>query len=263
MTSRTCVVKVGGEVATDAASVGVLFDAVSALGRRVRVVLVHGGGALATTIAARFGQEPKIVAGRRVTSDTDLQAILWSVCGEINTRLVSNAGARGINAVGLTGADAHLVQATRRSRQTIDQAEVDFGNVGDIDAVDPTVIEILLRHDLLPIVATLGASRDGHLLNINADTVACRIAAATSAELILVTPSGGVYRSFPDKRSLFEHFSAKDLEEGVTQGWISGGMRVKLDEAFRALRDGVTTIRICDVHGIASGSGTIIRQTNS
>ena len=249
------VVKIGGEVALDPGAVYTLLAAIKETGRPT--IIVHGGGALASSIAERFGEPARMIGGRRITSDLDLQTILWSVCGEVNTKLVAAAGQAGITAVGLTGADAHLVEATRRPPRVIDGETIDFGHVGDVVAIHPEVVGTLLDRGFLPIIGTLGIGSDGSLLNINADTVAARLAQAVRADMLfLVTPSGGLRRDAADPTSLIDACTRSDFEEGVSAGWIAGGMRVKLEEAFACLDGGVRDVRVTDVAGIATNGGT-------
>ncbi len=255
MNRRVQVVKIGGEVAMDADAVSALYTALEATS--LRSVIVHGGGALASSIATQYGEPARMIGGRRITSDLDLRTILWSVCGEVNTRLVAAAQQLGLAAVGLSGADANLVEASKRPPRVIDGETIDFGHVGDVVAVHPEVIQAQLDSGYVPIVATLGLTREGSLLNINADTVAARIAQALAADVLyLVTPSGGLRRDASDPASLIPTCSRPDFERGVADGWIAGGMRVKLEEAFACLKSGVADVRITDVAGIGKDGGT-------
>lgn len=249
------VVKIGGEVALDPRAVDTLLSAIKKTGRPT--IIVHGGGALASGIAEQYGEPARMIAGRRITSDLDLRTILWSVCGEVNTKLVAAAQQAGLTAVGLTGADAHLIEATRRPPRVVDEETIDFGHVGDVVAVHPEVVQVLLDRGFLPVIGTLGLGSDGSLLNINADTIAARVAQAVRADMLfLVTPSGGLRRDAADPASLIEACSLADFEHGVSAGWIAGGMRVKLEEAFACLHGGVREVRITDVTGIATNGGT-------
>ncbi len=253
------VIKIGGEVALDARAVGELFDALSDAQPGLRTVVVHGGGAQASSLARRLDHSPTIVAGRRVTSEIDLQTILWSICGEINTRLVAAACNRGLRGVGLSGADDNMVLARKRPPREIDGTLVDFGLVGDVRSVDATLIHSLLASGFTPIIGTLGVDDAGGLLNINADTVAARIAMELrAASLHLITPSGGVRKSAEDPTSTLDSCSRAEFESGVSEGWITGGMRVKLEVALDCLDSGVERVVISSVQGISDNSGTVV-----
>lgn len=259
MTNRFWVVKVGGEVALEVDAVSLLFDSIGRLGEDVVPIIVHGGGLLASSLATRLGAAPELVAGRRVTSDLDLQTILWSVCGEVNTRLVAAAARYGIRAVGLTGADGGLVRAARRPPRIVDGRRIDFGHVGSVEVVDPAPILALTSNGFLPIVATLGIGESAELLNINADSVAGRIASAIGADtLLFVTPSGGVMRVESDPATMLDECSKATFERGVADGWIAGGMRAKLEEAFAGGDAGVQNVFVCGVADIGRSSGTRI-----
>ena len=257
MNNRVWVVKVGGEVALDANSVALLFNTLAALEPDISPVVVHGGGALASSIAARLGQPAELVAGRRVTSDLDLQTILWSVCGEVNTRLVAVASQHGFKAVGLTGADGGMIRATRRPPRMLDGRMIDFGHVGAVDEVNPQPIKVLLEAGFLPVIATMGVTASAELLNINADSVAGRVASAIGADaLFLVTPSGGVRRVEADATTTLGVCASATFEHGVADGWIVGGMRAKLEEAFASRAAGVPNVFVCNVADIGRAGGT-------
>lgn len=230
------IVKVGGALLDDAATVDTLWAQIRALATKRRVVLVHGGGAQATALARRLGHEPRVVQGRRVTTDLDLETVQWTIRGSLNARLVAAARRQGVQAVGLSGADGGLVRVVRRPPWTIDGQEVDFGWVGDVEAVAPAVLVPLLRAGFVPVVAPLCADDEGQLYNVNADTVAARLAAAIGArELLLACSAGSLRRASDVVRRCDEAL----FEAGRHDGWITGGMRVKLQTAFDALRDGV------------------------
>ncbi len=248
------VVKLGGAILADAEAVGMVWEGVRAL--RQRAVLVHGGGPQATALARRLGHEPRIVAGRRVTGDLDLDVALWTLRGELNARLVAAGRAAGVRAVGVSGADGGLVQVHRRPPRDVDGEAVDFGHVGDVDGVDPALLATLLGAGFTPVVASVCADAAGALYNVNADTVAFELAAALGAErLDLVTEAGGVRRDPSDAASLLARLTAAEVAAGVAEGWIAGGMRPKLEVARAALRRGVPAVRVCAPEDVASAAG--------
>ena len=236
------VVKLGGAVLDDAAAVGAVWAGVARLGR---AVVVHGGGPQATALARRLGHEPRIVAGRRVTTDLDLDVALWTLRGALNARLVASAAGTGVRAVGVSGADGGLVTVTRRPPATVDGRTVDFGHVGDVQVVAPALLAALLGAGFVPVVASVCADAAGALYNVNADTVAAEVAAALGARLLLVTEAGGVRREPADASSTLRQLGGAAIDAGVAEGWIAGGMRPKLETARAALARGVPSVRVC------------------
>ena len=244
--SSPIVVKISGSLVAEAEDMAALWSALQTLAERAPVVLVHGGGQQMSEMADRLGHTPRRVQGRRVTTDLDLEIAQWTMSGTINTQLVAQAKAHDLTAVGLSGADAGQVQVTKRPPWQIDGETVDFGWVGDIDSVDPSLIDGLLARDLTPIVAPLGIDDDGQVYNVNADTVACAIATALTAQQILfVTGAGGVRRDADDPTSHLDTCDRATFMAGVEAGWIDGGMRVKIKTALDALEKGVDSAVVC------------------
>jgi acetylglutamate kinase len=251
------VVKISGSLVAEAEGMAALWSALQTLAERAPVVLVHGGGRQMSEMADRLGHTPRRVQGRRVTTDLDLEIAQWTMSGTINTQLVAQAKAHDLTAVGLSGADAGQVQVTKRPPWQIDGETVDFGWVGDIDTVDPSLIDGLLARDLTPIVAPLGIDNSGQVYNVNADTVACAIATALGAkEIRFVTGAGGVCRDANDPASSLDTCDRATFEAGVEAGWIDGGMRVKVETALDALDDGVGSAVVC-------GPDDLLEQTHA
>ena len=247
------VIKLGGAVLGDPGAVRAVWDGVAGLSG---AVVVHGGGPQATALARRLGGEPQIVAGRRVTSDLDLDVALYVLRGALNARLVASASGTGIRAVGVSGADAGLVTVRRRPPVEVDGETVDFGHVGDVEAVDPAVVEALLAAGFVPVVASVCADAAGALYNVNADTVAFEIAASLGAPLALVTEAGGVRRDPDDPATTLGRVSGAEIDAGVAEGWIAGGMRPKLEVARAALVRGVPSVRVCSPADLGGDGGT-------
>ena len=255
--SAPVVVKLGGAVLADAGAVAAVWAGVRA--SPAPVVVVHGGGPQATALARRLGHEPRVVAGRRVTTDLDLDVALWTLRGELNARLVASGGAAGARAVGVSGADGGLVTVSRRPARDVDGETIDFGWVGDVVAVDPTVLLVLTAAGFTPVVASVSPDADGTLYNVNADTVAFEVAAALGAgRLDLVTEAGGVRRDVADPGSLVRRLTASEVEAGVAEGWIAGGMRPKLETATAALARGVRSVRVCAPADLGGAGGTVV-----
>ncbi len=244
-TPNPTVIKIGGALLGEAARLDAFWASVRVLGAEAPVVIVHGGGPQATAMARRLGHTPRIVHGRRVTTDLDLEILQGTVRGVLNVQLVGQAMRHGLRAVGISGADGGLLRVQRRPPWRLDGETVDFGWVGDVEGAEAGVLAALLAGGFLPVVAPLGIDGDGLLYNVNADTVARTLAEALHAAcLLLVTEAGGVRRDVDDPASLLPRCDAATFEAGQDAGWIQGGMRVKLQVAFEALRAGVSEVFI-------------------
>lgn len=249
----TTVLKIGGTLISDDGAVETMWRSVREMGGWV--VVVHGGGPRATEIARTLGHEPRMVHGRRITGELDLRIVQWTMRGEINSRLVAGAFKYGVKAVGIAGSDAGLIRVVKRPPWHVDGEEVDFGLVGDVEEVDPSVLNLLLEGGCVPVVAPLGIDAEGRLYNVNADTVSCEIAASIEArQYLLVTDSGGVRNQAADASTLLETCSRAQFSAGVEEGWIHGGMRVKLQVAFDALNAGVPDVFVLPPDGIIDHS---------
>ena len=261
------VVKLGGAVLADPGAVAAVWSGIAdAQTRGERAVVVHGGGPQATALARRLGHEPRIVAGRRVTTDLDLEVMLYALRGALNARLVAAARVHGLRAVGVSGADGALVTVRRRPPRAVDTdgsgesvETVDFGHVGDVEAIDPSVLDALLDAGFVPVVATVCADDAGALYNVNADTVAAEIASALGARrLDVVTEAGGVRRDPADPASALGRLTGVEIDAGVAAGWIAGGMRPKLETARAALDAGVPAVRVCGPADVGGDGGTVV-----
>ena len=177
-----------------------------------------------------MGHSPRFVRGRRITGDLDLEIARWVTRGSVNLDLVSRAAQHGLRAVGISGVDGALLRLRRRPPWTVDGAEVDFGWVGDVLGACPDILDALHSAGFIPVVASLGADDSGQVLNVNADTVAGAIAAATGArELLMVTPSGGLRRRVDEPDSLLSVCTARESSAGLAEGWIAGRNAGKAD----------------------------------
>jgi acetylglutamate kinase len=250
---RTFVVKVGGEVLGDVDAldrVAAQIALLSSLG--IRVVVVHGGGPQATALGRRLGVEPRVVAGRRITDDTTLEVVTMAYAGTLNVEVLSALRRHHVQAVGLSGVDADLITARRRPQvEVVDDGGrseiIDFGHVGDIEAVDPRILETLLDARFLPAVASLAGDGDGEVYNVNADTVAEALAVALRAlKLIFLTGAPGVLRDVDDPTTLVSFADPDDLRALMASGALSGGMRPKVEACIRAATHGVERTHIID-----------------
>jgi len=245
---KTFVVKAGGGVFADTDSTRVLIEQIAILHYfGVRVVLVHGGGPQLTELSAALGVPTRMVEGRRVTDQKSIDVSAMVLNGLINTRILGMCRDLNIDAVGISGVDAGLVRAHKRPPVKISSNGelVDYGYVGDIDAVDTTVIRKLLDNGLMPVVSPLSADEFGVLLNINADTVAAAIGAALGAEkLLLCTGAPGILGSVEDPGSLISYTDLRGLKRLREEGRIVAGMLPKAKAIEDAIRGGVRRVHV-------------------
>jgi acetylglutamate kinase len=245
---KTFVVKAGGGVFADTESTRGLLEQVAMLHYfGVRVVLVHGGGPQVTEVATQLGIPTRIVEGRRVTDQRAIDVTSMVLNGLINTRILAICRELEVAAVGISGVDAGLVRARKRPPVHIASSGelVDYGFVGDIDAVDSTVLRKLLDDNLMPVVSPLSADDSGMLLNINADTVAAAIGAAVSAEkLILCTGAPGILADVSDPRTLISYTDLAGLRRLREEGRLHEGMLPKANAIEEALRGGVRRVHV-------------------
>jgi acetylglutamate kinase len=268
------VVKLGGDVLGDPEALEPVAAQLALLSSlSIRLVIVHGGGPQATALSRRLGEEPRIVAGRRITDDRALEVAKMVYAGVLNVDLLSSLRRHQVQAVGLSGVDAELVTAHRRPPvQVVDdsgkEVTVDFGHVGDIDRVDTRVLGTLLDARFVPVVASLAGDQDGRVYNVNADTVAEALAVALRAQkLIFLTGAPGVLRDPKDPSSLVAFADPDDLAGLMASGALSGGMRPKVEACIRAATGGVERTHIIDGRApdalllevfTGSGCGTMI-----
>jgi acetylglutamate kinase len=255
---KTFVVKAGGGAFAEEHTTRLLIEQLALLHYfGVRVVLVHGGGPQLTELSAALGVPTRMVAGRRITDQRALDVSAMVLNGLINTRVLGMCRDLNVEAVGISGVDAGLIRAHRRPPLQVEgeSAPVDFGFVGDIDAVDTAVLRKLLDNALMPVVSPLSADAAGTLLNINADTVAAALGAALSAEkLILCTGAPGILGDLRDPGSLISYTDLRGLARLREEGRIAEGMLPKAKAIEDALRGGVRRVHVVSYH---SGEGIL------
>lgn len=223
-------------------------------------VVIHGGGPQIDGMLARLQIPKKMVAGRRITDSSTIEVATMVLAGSVNTTLVASLQASGISAVGLTCSDGGIAKVLKRAplEVTLDDGErgvIDFEYVGEIREIDPTLIDLLLRSGMVPVIASLGADPGGRILNMNADTVASEIAASLKASLlVLLTKVGGVLREKDDPSSVIETLTREEIERLKSTGVIAGGMLPKVSAAVGALDRGVRRVRIGGVHSLPEGT---------
>lgn len=246
---KTFIVKAGGGVFGDIDATRGLIEQIAILHYfGVRVVFVHGGGPQLTELTEKLGVPTRMVQGRRVTDQKSIDITAMVLNGLINTRILAICRDVDIDAVGVSGVDAGLIQAHRRApvRLTDGSGEtVDYGFVGDINKVDTTVLRKLLDNGLMPVVSPLSADSSGTLLNINADTVASAIGAALDAEkLILCTGAPGILERVEDPGSVISYTDLAGLKKLRESGAIKDGMLPKAKAIEDAIRGGVRRVHV-------------------
>jgi len=244
--NRIFVVKAGGAVFGDLASTRALIEQIAILHHLgIKVVLVHGGGPQLDEMQRSLGIEPRMVQGRRVTDSRSIDVTVMVLNGLINTRILAICRELDVAAVGLSGIDAGLVRAHRRPPVTVGGETVDFGFVGDIDAVDVGVVRKQLDAGLMPVISPLSADDSGCVLNINADTVAANVGAALGAEkLILCTGAPGILEDLADPGSLVSYTDLNGLKTLQVAGSFADGMLPKAGAIEAAIRGGVRRVHV-------------------
>jgi acetylglutamate kinase len=245
---KVFVLKAGGEAFSSPEATRALLEQVGTLHQvGIRVVLVHGGGPQSTRLADALGIESEFVDGRRVTDARALEVAMMVLNGDINTRIVAACRELAIPAVGISGVDAGLIQARKRppvARNGTSQ-KTDYGFVGDIVAVDASVLAAQLDANLVPIVSPISADDAGTVLNINADTVASALACALGAEkLVLATGAAGILENVDDPGSLISYVDLAGLAKLRDQKRLTDGMLPKVAAIEKAITGGVPRVHV-------------------
>ena len=240
---QVVVVKYGGNALAGASEDDALqlFAQDIVLMRQVgmKPVVVHGGGPQISDLMKRLGKVTEFRNGLRVTDRETVDIARMVLIGQVNPQLVAAINVHGNLAVGVSGEDAGLIRATPR--------DPELGFVGDVEAVDPTILMALLDDGFVPVVATIGTDADGQAYNINADTVAGAIAKAVQAEkLVYLTDIEGLRRVVDDPSSLIRQTTPDELDALMADGTIAGGMIPKVESCVAAVRSGVRRAHILD-----------------
>ncbi|HEX2443822.1 MAG TPA: acetylglutamate kinase [Vicinamibacterales bacterium] len=257
--STPTVLKIGGELVETDAGLAWIAAQIVRLSAGGPLVVVHGGGRSIDAELARRGIAKKTVDGLRVTDAETLDAVLCVLAGRVNTRLVAAVGGAGGRAVGLTGADAGVGPAEQATPlEATSGARVDLGMVGEPKAGDGTLLRALLGLAMVPVVASIGMTKEGRLLNVNADTFAAGLAASLGAsELIVAGATPGVL----DEGKTIASLDGEAAARLIAAGGARDGMVAKLSAALAACAAGVGRVRIIDGRGpadLASAAGTTI-----
>jgi acetylglutamate kinase len=272
---KTFVIKYGGNaMIDDRLKEGFARDIVLMKAVGINPVVVHGGGPQIGQHLQRIGKETEFVRGMRVTDSETMDVVEMVLGGLVNKEIVNLINRLGGNAVGLTGKDGDLIHARKmtfsgESPELKASEIIDIGHVGDVQSIDPSVVNMLISGDFIPVIAPIGVGTDGLSYNINADVVAGKLAETLQAEkLMLLTNIEGLL----DKDgNLLTGLSAAQVDKLIEDGTIHGGMLPKIAAALNAVKSGVHTSHIIDgrvAHAVLleiftdEGVGTLITSSN-
>lgn len=254
---KVTIVKVGGAIVEDNEQLAQLLTDFAAIpGKKV---LVHGGGRRATKVAAALGIESKMENGRRITDAQMLEVVTMVYGGLVNKNLVAKLQAKGVNALGLTGADMDVIHSHKRPVKD----GVDFGYVGDVERANGKMLQTLIQEGITPVLAPLTHDGNGNILNTNADTIASETAKALApyydVTLIYSFEKKGVLSNPDDDNSVIPVITRSDFEKYQADGTIGGGMIPKIENALAAVDAGVKEVIITLATAIDGKQGTVIK----
>ena len=237
---KVVVVKYGGNAMIDETlKEQVMEDIVLLWLIGVKIVLVHGGGPEISELMQNLGKKAEFVDGLRVTDKETVDIVQMVLCGKVNKTLVNLLESKGGKAVGLSGMDGRLIEASIKDER--------LGYVGEIQKIHIQPVTDLLEKGYIPVISTVGCDKDGNTYNINGDTAAAHIAGALGAErLIMMTDIAGILRDKDDPETLIPEVTVAEAETLRGEGVISGGMIPKVECCIEALRHGVENVIIMD-----------------
>lgn len=244
------VIKFGGEVVENSIQLENLMASIKSLHNEGKpIILVHGGGPMATRISKEMNLTPQMVGGRRVTCEKTLEVMKMVLPGIISSNILAMLKKNKLPASPVSG--INIINASKRPPKKVSGSDgkvVDFGFVGDIQDIQTEPLQVLLQANIIPVVSPLSCDEQGQILNINADTVAVAIAKKIKAQkLILVTSVGGIYQDINDKQSRFKTLTRDQAKEKIAQKVISDGMIPKLEESFKLFDDNFDSFHIVGV----------------
>lgn len=256
MKEKLTIIKVGGKIVEEPETLFKLLDDFSQINGYK--MLVHGGGRSATKLASQLGIESKMVDGRRVTDSETLKVVTMVYGGLVNKNIVAGLQARGVNALGLTGTDMDVIRSEKRPITT-----VDYGYVGDVQKVNGTLLDMLIKQGIVPVMAPLTHDGKGNILNTNADTIAGEVAKAMvpffDVTLMFCFEKNGVLYNENDDTSVIPEITAETFKKLTADGIIKGGMLPKIDNSLKAINAGVQEVVITSASSIKEGARTIIK----
>jgi acetylglutamate kinase len=216
-------------------------------------IVVHGGGPEISRSMNKLGKEPKFIDGLRITDKETMEIVKMVLVGKINTDIVSNVCIHGGKGIGISGKDNHLIKARKRAPEVVvddttgNEHTVDLGLVGEIENINPEIIEMLTKNDYIPIVSPIGVDKKGKTLNLNADTVAGDIAGKINAEkLIILTDVPGILKDANDPETLIRRVKIDEIDDLIESGIVKDGMIPKVETCINAIENGVKSAHIID-----------------
>lgn len=274
---KKIMIKYGGHAMIDAAAKSsTALDTVLLKYVGMKPIVVHGGGPEISRSMNKLGKEPKFIGGLRVTDQETMDIVKMVLIGKISTEIVANIGLHGGKGVGLSGKDNMLLKACKRSPQVVVNQEtgeeqmVDLGLVGEIESINPEILDVLTENDYIPVISPIGVDDKADTLNLNADTVAGEIGGKIGAEkLIILTDVPGILKDPTDPESLIKKVTISEVKELIEDGTVRDGMLPKVLTCISALEKGVKSAHIIDgriKHSILleiftkDGIGTMITQ---
>jgi acetylglutamate kinase len=235
------IVKIGGNVIDDENSLTTFLMDFNLL--KGHKILVHGGGKLANQLQDKLSVPVNMVDGRRITDAETIKIVTMVYAGYINKNIVAKLQSLNCNAIGLSGADANCIQASKRKVETID-----YGFVGDVERINSPFIISCLENNIVPVFSAITHDGTGQLLNTNADTIACELAIGLSGsynvQLVYCFEKNGVLQNIDDENSVIKTISNSDYINLKERSTINKGMIPKMDNAFLALKKGVGSVQI-------------------
>jgi len=267
---KTIVIKYGGNAMTDdTLKEGFARDVVLLKLVGMNPVVVHGGGPQIDDLLKRMGKKGEFVRGMRVTDAETMDVVEMVLGGQVNKEIVNLINRHGGRAVGLTGKDGAFIRARKMLVRAPDDADamIDIGQVGEVEAIDPAIVQTLFAGGFIPVIAPVGFGAKGESYNINSDLVAGKVAEILKAEkLVVLTNTPGV---LDKKGNLLTGLTARKVDDLFADGTISGGMLPKIGSALEAVKNGVNSCHIIDgrvEHAVLleiltnEGVGTLIRR---
>ena len=238
---KILIVKIGGNLINNSQILNRFLKSFAKI--KTKKILIHGGGNQVTKLSKKLNLNVKITNGRRITSIQDLEVATMIYAGSLNKTLVTKLQSFNCNSIGLSGADANLIESVKRPVK-----EIDYGLVGDIKKINSTFLKNLIDQNLIPVICSITHDKNGQLLNTNADTISSEIAISLSeyytVDLIYCHEKNGVLSNPNDDNSTFDKLNEKEFNNYLELKIISNGMIPKLTNSFYALNNGVKSVKI-------------------
>ncbi len=238
---KILIVKIGGNLINNSQILNRFLKSFAKI--ETKKILIHGGGNQVTKLSKKLNLNVKITNGRRITSIQDLEVATMIYAGSLNKTLVTKLQSFNCNSIGLSGADANLIESVKRPVK-----EIDYGLVGDIKKINSIFLKNLIDQNLIPVICSITHDKNGQLLNTNADTISSEIAISLSeyytVDLIYCHEKNGVLSNPNDDNSTFDKLNEKEFNNYLELKIISNGMIPKLTNSFYALNNGVKSVKI-------------------